>query len=362
MHGESRGNTGYLGLSFILGTDNHKVTGAELNGLTSQIQKHLIDINTIHGKFIKEFGQVYNALEALDKDYIQAILISIKATEATSQGIADTQKEIKQIVDGQRKTLEVLKKFKEKLDSYAHLGDIDKLWSNFNKWNNEMEEHKRCLEQQISQTEFVLAFACELNKTVHLHDIDEMWESLEHANNLLTKICSDLNSIRGAATKQQSDIEILLKFKDTVSGYEHLQDINEIWSKTEVHSDKLDGLVQQSANALELVRASQGHIDELSKYKEDLCDITHLKDVDALWDSNKVHLNQLSKLEKQSEETNNLIQNNKEIIDASIADSIEKNNAVMQELTQKVKYAYLVAGGTLGLALIELVVMLLKVM
>lgn len=116
-----------------IGTD-HKVTGAELNELTSQVQKHLIDINTMHRRFIQEFGQVYSALEALDKDYIQAILISIKATEETSKRIEATQEQIKKIVDDQKKTLEVLKKFKQKLDNYAHLGDIDQMWNDCQKW------------------------------------------------------------------------------------------------------------------------------------------------------------------------------------------------------------------------------------
>ena len=62
----------------------HVVKGSELNNVTSQVQTHLQSINDIQTKLIKEFGQVYSALEALDKDYIQAILISIKATEKTS--------------------------------------------------------------------------------------------------------------------------------------------------------------------------------------------------------------------------------------------------------------------------------------
>ena len=70
----------------------------------------LYNINDIQTKLIKEFGQVYSALEALDKDYIQAILISIKETEKTSEGIQETQGQIGKIVENQRKTLEELKK------------------------------------------------------------------------------------------------------------------------------------------------------------------------------------------------------------------------------------------------------------
>ena len=120
-----------------IGTD-HIVKGAELNSVTSQVQECLQSVNATQIKLIKEFGQVYSELEALDKDYIQAILISIKATEKTSEGIQETQGQIGKIVENQRKTLEELKKFKQKLDGYAHLGDIDKKWNDCQKWHSEM--------------------------------------------------------------------------------------------------------------------------------------------------------------------------------------------------------------------------------
>ena len=380
----------------FLGLGDHKVTGSELNNRLSTIQNLLIELNSTNNRTIKEFGQVYSALEALDKDYIQAILISIKATEKTSKRIEATQDQIKRIVDDQKKTLEILKKFKHKLDSYAHLGDIDKIWNDCQNWYNnittlsnlidkatsnsdantqkvaglketlKITEEKiagldKSLNQQIAQIESVYAFSCELEKIVHLHDIDEMWESLSNAHISLMNIFNDLNSTRGAITKQQSDIDIMFKFMDTLSVYKHLKDIDGIWSRTESHSERLDSLAQQSDNTLSLVHTNQNHIGELSKYKEELCGIKYLKEVDKLWNSNEVHSNQLSELEKQSEETNNFIQNNKKLIDMAIADVVEKNDIAVQALTKKIKYAYLLAGGSLGLALIELVVIFLKV-
>ncbi len=380
----------------FLGLGDHKVTGSELNNRLSTIQNLLIELNSTNNRTIKEFGQVYSALEALDKDYIQAILISIKATEKTSKRIEATQDQIKRIVDDQKKTLEILKKFKHKLDSYAHLGDIDKIWNDCQNWYNnittlsnlidkatsnsdantqkvaglketlKITEEKiagldKSLNQQIAQIESVYAFSCELEKIVHLHDIDEMWESLSNAHISLMNIFNDLNSTRGAITKQQSDIDIMFKFMDTLSVYKHLKDIDGIWSRTESHSERLDSLAQQSDTTLILVHTNQNHIGELSKYKEELCGIKYLKEVDKLWNSNEVHSNQLSELEKQSEETNNFIQNNKKLIDMAIADVVEKNDIAVQALTKKIKYAYLLAGGSLGLALIELVVIFLKV-
>lgn len=110
-----------------------------------------------------------------------------------------------------------------------------------------------------------------------------------------------------------------------------------------------------------IYRKNQNHIDELNKYKEELYNINHLNDLDVLWDLNEANVNQLCKLEKQREETNDLIQNNKKLIDAAIEDAVKKNGTELRILTKKIKYAYLLAGGTFTLALIELVIILLKV-
>lgn len=214
----------------FLGLGNHKVTGYELNDRLSTIQQHLIDLNTTDNKIIKEFGQVYSALEALDKDYIQAILISIKATEKTSERIQVTQEQIKKIVDDQKKTLEVLKKFKQKLDGYAHLEDIDKIWADCQKWYNEITT--------------------------------------------------------------------------------------------------LSNLID---NAMAISNANSQKVEYLE--------------------------NQLLELKNQSDK----IQTNKENIDAKIASVIEKNETDIQMLTKKIKYAYILAGGSLGLAIIELIMIILRV-
>ena len=434
----------------FLGLGDHKVTGYELNSRLNTIQQHLIDLNTMNNRTIKEFGQVYSALEALDKDYIQAILISIKATEKTSESIQATQEQIKKIVDDQKKTLEVLKKFKEKLDGYAHIGDIDKIWSDCQKWYNEittlsnsissataiskanalkakdlktvlkatekkLNDLSKQLNQKIVKLEAIIAFTSELEKIVHLQDIDEMWDSLSNAHNSLTNISNELSSFKDTASKQQSDIETLLSFMENLSSCKHLNDVDDIWTKseehhlrlaelvktsegiqsdvssnaknieelqkhknhlgqikhlgdvdsiwekTENHSVSLKELKQQNENTLELIQANKISIDELTEYKSKLCNITHLKDVDDIWNSSEVHSSQLSELEKQSDETKRIVQTNKENTYAAIASVVEKNDTAVQMLTKKIKYAYLLAGGALGLATIELIVILLKV-
>ena len=195
---ESKGKLEFFGDFFCgrgIGLD-HKVTGGELNELTSQIQTHLISINNTQIKLIREFSQVYLALEALDKDYIQAILISIKAIEETSQGNKKTQDQIKQIVENKIKTLEELKKFKQRLDGYAHLKDIDTIWSD-------------C--QTVNATAESLA-----SQIAHFEDIDKIRDDCQTVNATVKSLASQIKYaywIAGGSAGLASIALILLLIK-----------------------------------------------------------------------------------------------------------------------------------------------------
>ena len=92
----------------------HGVTGNEFNTLVEQIQNYISKFYDNQQTFIEEFGQVYKALEALDKDYIQAILSSVAAIEHTNKKILKEQARIDKTIEKQKLTLEALKQFKEK--------------------------------------------------------------------------------------------------------------------------------------------------------------------------------------------------------------------------------------------------------
>lgn len=126
----------------------HVVTGKEFNTLIEQLQPYLHDFNGTQIDLYKELGEVYNLLEGLDKDYIQAIIVSIKATEETSKKIRNTQEQIERIVKYQKQTIENLKEFKQKIDSYSHLKDVDSMWYTVNEHSRQM----KVIEQQGNTT------------------------------------------------------------------------------------------------------------------------------------------------------------------------------------------------------------------
>lgn len=101
----------------------HGVTGKELNSLIEKLQKYFSNVYDRDQNLIKEFGEVYKALEALDKDYIQAILTSVSAIKKTNEKILIEQERIDKVIDKQTATLVALKQFKEKVS--AQLSEID---------------------------------------------------------------------------------------------------------------------------------------------------------------------------------------------------------------------------------------------
>lgn len=340
---ESKGVGEFLGDLFLgrgIGL-NHQVTGEELNNLTTQIQKHLKKINRTQIKLIKEFGQVYRALEALDKEYIQAILASISATDETSKGIQETQEQIKKIIENQKKTLENLKKFKQRLDGYSHLSDIDEIWNDCQGFSEEInvlsgcvaaatESSKKSIQKTdalkiallaaekkiedfnkqtsglIEKLKAVMAFTNALEKITHIKDIDEMWESLSSARNSISNISDELCLIQNALSENQANIDILIAFMEKVTTLEHLEEIDNIWNSVEEHT---------------------AHINEL---------------------------------ESKSEEFADSIKKSKEYADEKFAEAIKKTNTAVESLAKRIKYAYLIAGGSIGLAIIELILLIMR--
>ena len=420
---------------------NHKVTGKEFNELTVQIQSHLISINNTQIKLIQQFGEVYKALESLDKEYIQGILISINATQETSKGIAAAQEKITQIIEDQKKTLEILKKFKQKLDGYAHLGDIDKIWSDCQAWHEESSTLFSCmdavtklseennvaikeltinqtattnklgnisnnLDEQISRIETIISFMDKLNIIVHLSDVDEMWNSLINAQVDLQKLCAEIVEAQITISKNAEDILKIQKFIDCISSQVHLNDIDEMWDKSDIHTSQITALQEQDKTIKDIINnnkeASVKAVFELQKCDEQLNQLIQSnkelaeQTIDALrkkiaTQDEWIQINKeasdlsLSKLNDKTTTLHNLIQCNKDATDRefsclrehdnaaiklieenkllteqAIEEANEQTSTMMQRLNNKLTYAYLIAGGSLTLAVAELVVLLLR--
>lgn len=160
---------------------DHKVTGNELNTLTAQIQKYLIKFNELHGDFIKEFGQVYTALEVLDKEYIQAIFLSIKAAEEASNKALKAQEDIFKTIEIQKQTLSVLRKHKEILDKYEHLKNIDEIWKDAQVFKTNLDSVNDKIDGLKKIIELLTQYQDEIRRYTHLKDIDQIWNTVHQS-------------------------------------------------------------------------------------------------------------------------------------------------------------------------------------
>lgn len=161
----------------------HGVTGKEFNTLVEQTQNYISKFYDNQQTLIEEFGQVYKALEALDKDYIQAILSSVAAIDHTNKKILKEQERIDKTIEKQTSTLIALKQFKEKFNENNHKEAIE-----------EHEERLSKLDDRIVSLEDTVN-ALPLEPVSHTSEIEELRKELKESKEQIKLISSRLLTV-----------------------------------------------------------------------------------------------------------------------------------------------------------------------
>lgn len=392
---------------FLLGggiKTEHVVTGKELNKLVERIQELFKKSNSTEIKLIQEFGQVYCALQALDKDYITWIIETIEAVQETSARIDEDNIKINAL---QQSHVDTLEKIADKLKTLmAFKKDVEdrelpNLCSRVSDVLATSEKNKQAIDginQSLTDSNGdIKRLSNSLNEQIeHIQDlkakeIDPLRDSLYSAHDSLAELRSKLETVKGITDKHQQGIDSirgdveghseklniltqqnkktaedvaqnhqaiveLNDYKQELSSIVHLKEIDTIWGNVENHSKKLEGLIESGQKTNDAVAQNQKDIAELN---QGLSAIAHLNDVDNLWESNETHSEEIKALQEQGEDARKLIQQNKDLADQSLAEEKSRIDTMMQSLNKKIQYAYWVAGGSMALALIELFVILL---
>lgn len=155
-------------------------------------------------------------------------------------------------------------------------------------------------------------------------------------------------------------IMLLKQFKERLDRLSHLENIDKIWEKTEAHDAEISELMQESKHISDEVRKNAEQIAALTAYVASVSTIEHLGDVDSLWDSSQLHTAQIQGLQETEEQTQSLIQTNREDMNHALATVDEAAKTAIQELNKKINYAYMIAGGSFALALIEMLIIFLR--
>ena len=356
--------------SFLFVDYDHKVTGGELNDLTSKLQEHLKDFNNINNKIIREFSAIYNTFNALDNEYIKNIMQSLKksneAINKANLGLIEAEKRIEDIratngklevaqnnikiiqdeleyaqkdldkhMEIQKKIVEGLSNFKTKIDSYRHLKDIDNMWENLEKLVNkipiiseDINDIKIDIQKNISELNDIKKFKDRLENYKHLENIDNIWVNLQNLDSKVPIISGDINNIKIDIQKNVSELNNIKKFKDRLENYKHLEDIDKIWND-------LDYL-RVIKNKLEVVK----NLDKLTN------------DVEG-----QKKLN--SNIELRLRNTFNFIEQQKKKIE-DLETSLQATQNENISLSKKLNTSYLLGGGALILGIFNIFYLFLR--
>ena len=351
---------------------DHKVTGKELNERIETIQNHLITINNTNNKVIKEFREVYNALDVLDKDYITSIIANIKAIEKTSNDVRKQQKILKKHNDtlaGQQRKLDIhqteieknianvskivtaLKVFKEKLEGYEHLTDIDKIWNDCVSLQSDIQVRLQNIDDIRDDVDTIVEIVDSLDKDMkeknrNIQDLENTLNILVTENNNCKKnigtLMKNLEIVENYAMNSKTMLMELDEFRKKLSENDHLLEIDDIWKRTEKN--------QRHINAIEQEFVS--HSQELEAL---------MQENNKIWREVEEQASSLGNIEGKNQRNEVLIEKNKEEIDKTIADTAHTFSTSVDNLEKKIKYAYWIAGTSMGVAGIELILILLKV-
>ncbi|EJP99106.1 MULTISPECIES: hypothetical protein [Bacillus cereus group] len=231
----------------LFGWFNYDVTGSDLNKLTTNIQEKMTKQNEVIRRTIKEFDTIYNTFSALDKEYIQGILVSLKAAEEANSkalkgiaGVQENQNEIKQIINQQKQVIQVLKNFKEKIEKIEHLADVDKIFVVF----STMQSNVKAIEENIEAQELRVAdLTDEMKELLSLQSVFQA-----NLNHLQENQIKQFQTMKQQVSNQNESIsEIKATSKENNTNIETLS------KEVAIYGEKLDDLkrsIQDDIQAL----------------------------------------------------------------------------------------------------------------
>ena len=129
-----------------------------------------------------------------------------------------------------------------------------------------------------------------------------------------------------------------------------------------VHTNKLNELMLVDDKMRKDIDSNTHDISSLKEYKHKLDGLYHLSDIDSIWKDVEEHTFQLIEDKKRSKELLTIISKNKDEVDKNIADAIQNSNIAVESLAKRIKYVSWIAGGAVGLAIFELILLFVNML
>lgn len=106
----------------------------------------------------------------------------------------------------------------------------------------------------------------------------------------------------------------------------------------------------------QLVDNQEQTIEFLTRFKHKMDSITHLEDLDEIWETDQQHAVHIRELQNAQKQTQDLIQANGN----ALVKMDEATMNAIQTLNKKISIAYMIAGSSFALALIEMIILFMR--
>ena len=350
----------------LFGWGDHKVTGEELNSRLGTIQGHFIAVNTTNNKVIKEFREVYNALDALDKDYITSIVANVKAIEKTSNDVRVQQGTLKQHnekLENQQSKLDAhqgeieknvaniskivtaLKVFKEKLEGYEHLTDIDKIWNDCKTIQNEIRVVSDSIIKFSKKATEDIAEANNKNKALSEQvnrDIITLRNETKSFKEFFSDLTEKIEYTTDLLNKQIPVIQEIFSFTEQLKNIAHIDDVDSMWNDINESKESFNTIENSLQNIDADILKMQKHTDEIDSFIAILNGYTHLQDIDNMWDDLDIIKENIRKINVVIEENRENIQMHQNELDTLTTISAEHKESIdtlFKKMTDADEYA-----------------------
>lgn len=371
-------------IGFIFDSD-HKVTGREFNDRIEAIQNILIRLNKKNIEIVKEFNDIYETFDYLDKEYISAILSVLKGLEKTSDDVKVQQTELKKhhaalerqqnkldshqgeidnIISNMEITINVLKKFKSQLDGLKHLNDIDTVWKECKDIQTKIElvsEHFATVNEESLKKINALENQLDVLSKKNDNDIVRV-ETIEQDIDLLKKdIKSKDTQIGKSIDEIQNSLEQYNNFYSELKKQLHILEIDTLWDKLDYHQESTEKLVIESKEANQKIEAVMDEINMLNQ--KDISsnlklggieqDIDNLKkDISSKKGQLDIKINEIQSLLNKHDVYQSKLKTQIHMVDIdTLWDIVENYQDKIENVNRKVQRGYIVGGGALVIAI-----------
>ena len=290
---------------------------------------------------------IWNDVESYKENIVD---IGKKETKNSSE-ITSLRKETKDLII-----------FKSNVEKQRYLLNIDEIWERVSLNNDEISEMHIQLEKTnagIQDLEDSLngmqSAVDEIHNFEHLKDINHIWDDVARCKENIVDINERETKNYTEITSLQKEAKNLITFKINLEKQKHFEQIDAMWNDVQTGQKNISNLLD-SVNKLSAdVDSITDNQHVLLELRDNLERQEHFSDIDLLWNNTDVAL---SEIKKKSDKFDDEIQ----MLRENMKEEHQSYQTVITDLKKRLTFAYAIAGGVIGLGIIELILNVLGIL